>query len=306
MLGLCRQLSLALALSLPAISATEEEPPALSRYQRLVIALQGADEDWRSAYADAALSHLAEIYLAEADLARSQAQIEEHTPDAKLLGWSRAVEQYAEKLLLVQEDVGLGFPVEVYAETFGPPRLVTGGRSVILNHPREDQQSAYEQVVLSEVCRRRDCASLVPAEPVLEPIPMSAPSVTPEWRFGANGPSCYANSIFIQFSVAADLARVKPLCRQLLQELAALRNDIRWQQRHGVSVDWQSLAIKPTPQRPEHLVTLNGLGDTTLLSLPVLYGSPELLVLVTPWLASPVGGDTDEEIRLSAEDFGWR
>ena len=98
-------LALLLSLALFAALANGSEQ-GLSRYQRLVIALQTADDGWQRDYADTALSHLAEIYLAEADLARNQAQEEEDSaPDLKLLGWSRAVNQYAEQLLLAQEDV---------------------------------------------------------------------------------------------------------------------------------------------------------------------------------------------------------
>ena len=305
MQGTCRCLFICFLLAWPASAQQEpERAPERSRYQRIVVSLQSADDDWRATYAEAALSYLAEIYLAEADLARAQATTEEAT-DPELLGWSRAVEQYANQLLLVQEDVALGFPAEVYPEALGPPRLVVGGRSVILNHPREDQQLVYEQTVLNEFCRRRDCAALLPAEPASAPIPMSAPTVTPEWRFAAAGPICSGSGIAIQFTASAELSRIKPLCRQLLQELGALRNDIRWQQRHGVVVDWDSLAIVPTPQRPDHLVMLNNVGDTTLLSLPVLHTSQGLLVAVTPWLAAPAGGPA-ASLELAARDYGWQ
>lgn len=291
-------------LAWPASAQEEFDPaPERSRYQRIVVALHGADDDWRAAYAEAALSFLAEIYLAEADLARAQATAQETDP--KLLGWSRGVEQYANQLLLVQEDIALGFPAEVYPEPLGPPRLVVGGRSVILNHPREDQQLVYEQTVLNEFCRRRDCVALLPAEPASAAIPMSAPTISPQWRFAASGPICSGSGIAVQFAASADLSRIKPLCRQLLQELGALRNDIRWQQRHGVVIDWDTVAIVPTPQRPEHLVLLNNVGDTTLLSLPVLHTSGGLLAAVTPWLAAPAGGPV-ESLELAAQDYGWQ
>ena len=293
-----------LLLALPVAGQEQiEQTSPQSRYQRIIVALEAADADWRATYAEAALSFLAEIYLAEADLARAQATSDQ--TDLKLLGWSRAVEQYASQLLLIQEDIALGFPTELYADVLGPPRLVVGGRSVILNHPREDQQLVYEQMVLTAFCRQRNCEQLLPAEAAAAPIPMSAPTVTPDWRFTAAGPVCGGSGVSIQFSVSAELSRVKPLCRQLLQELSALRNDIRWQQRPGVVVDWDTLFIASTTQRPEHIVTLNSVGDTTLISLPVLHSSPGLVAAVIPWLAVSPKGEQVRNLELDADDYGW-
>ncbi|MEP1594270.1 MAG: hypothetical protein ABJK20_06845, partial [Halieaceae bacterium] len=187
----------------------------------------------------------------------------------------------------------------------GPPRLVVGGRSVILNHPREDQQLVYEQTVLTEFCRLRDCEQLLPADAAAAPIPMSAPTVAPDWRFTASGPVCSGSGISIQFPVSAELPRIKPLCQQLMQELSVLRNDIRWQQRHGVAIDWDTIAISSTTQRPEHIVMLNPVGDTTLISLPLLHSSPGLLAAVTPWLATSPQDEQVQALELVAEDYGW-
>jgi hypothetical protein len=50
---------------------------------------------------------------------------------------------------------------------------------------------------------------------------------------------------------------------------------------------------------------LNNVGDTTLLSLPVLHTSQGLLVAVTPWLAAPAGGPA-ASLELAARDYGWQ
>ncbi|MEH6518594.1 MAG: hypothetical protein V7742_18095 [Halioglobus sp.] len=279
-------------------------PSTLSRYQQALLALQTQEADWKASFADAALSQLVEIYLAEADLAKFQAG--EEDPNPKLFGWSRAVEQYANQLMLVQEDIKLGLPVALYVEVLGPPRIVIGGRSVILNHPREDQQRVYESTVLSDFCRRKDCDSLIQTDTELEPIPMSAPVIEPDWRFTSTGPLCVAHSIEVHFDSTADLSRIKPLCRQLLQELAALHNDLLWQQRHGVHLDWDHLDTRAIPERPIHLVSLNDRGDSLLLAVPILHNSPGLLMDVKPWLVSQQSGDESVQLILRAENYGWK
>ncbi|MFT6958634.1 MAG: hypothetical protein ACJAYC_003654 [Halieaceae bacterium] len=296
-------LALALVVAV-GVFAEPVVPSTLSRYQRILLALQTQEGGWKASFADAALSQLVEIYLAEADLAMFQAG--EKNPNPKLYGWSRAVEQYANQLVRVQEDIKRGLPVALYVDVLGPPRIVIGGRSVILNHPREDQQRVYEAIAVTDFCRRRDCDSLIKEDTEPTPIPMSAPVTEPDWRFTRAGPVCAGHSVEVHFDSRADLSRVKPLCRQLLQELAALQNDLSWQQRHGVHLDWDFLETRAIPEKPVHLVTLNDLGDSLLLAVPFLHDRPGLLRDVTPWLVSQQSGDQPTLLILKAENYGWK
>lgn len=292
-----------------SVEPSDDNPveAAASRYQRTVFGLESAPDEWRSEFAGVALMHLAEIYLGEADLARSER--EESLNVAKLDGWSRAVADYADQLILVQQDVETGFPVEVFARFPDEASLRVAGRTVILNHPRADQQAAYEQGVLQDFCGRRDCFSLTApdVEPggTPEPIPVSAPVVTPRWHFTERGLVCSLNSFQLRFGKAADLARARPLCTQLLQEMTILAMEIRWQQRHGVAVNWEVIVIKATPQRPQHMVILNEGGDSLLLSLPLLYAQPALRKDIYPWLQAIVGGKVPGALALDASTYGW-
>ena len=63
-------------------------------------------------FATVALAELAESFIAEADLARNEAE-EATEGSEKLRAWAWGVDQYSEQLLLVMEDVGLGFPVDI-------------------------------------------------------------------------------------------------------------------------------------------------------------------------------------------------
>ncbi|MEP4487005.1 MAG: hypothetical protein ABJ013_15345 [Halioglobus sp.] len=278
-----------------------------SRFQRTVLGLESAPDEWRSEFADVALVHLAEIYLGEADLARSEREASLNA--AKLEGWSRAVADYADQLILVQQDVEMGFPVEVFARFPDEASLRVAGRTVILNHPRASQQAAYEQGVLLDFCGRRDCFSLTApdVEPgsVPEPIPVSAPVVTPQWHFTERGPVCSLNSFQLHFGRAADLTRARPLCTQLLQEMTILAMEIRWQQRHGVVANWDRIVIQAAPQRPRHMVILNEGGDTLLLSLPLLHAQPDLFKDIYPWLQAIVGGKKPGALTLEAATYGW-
>jgi len=274
-----------------------------SRFQKITLALQDANTKMASEFATTALTILTEIYIAEADLAKNEAKDSEDS--GKLVTWAAAVEQYASQLSLMLEDVDTGFPVSISPAGNDFAIIAVAGRFIILNHPRADQQSAFEHRVLGEFCSRENCEKLIPSNESPAPIPVSAPVVSPTWNFTAEGPACSSGGVTVQFSSTGQLASLRSICNQFFQELSSLATEIMWQQRHAVTVDWEVLAIRATPQRPEHTVILNAAGDVILLSLPLLHSSENLLAAVTHWLRAKTLAS--EEIRLSidAASYGW-
>jgi len=302
---LIRLLSLIPALVLlcdspPAPAGVE---PGASRFSRTIVFLGDAAPGVKAEFATTALTELAEVYIAEADLARKQA--EEAGGNAKLLGWSRAVDQYASQLMLVLEDVELGYPVALAPGAHGGASVTVADRSIILGHPRPGQQAAFEQRILLDFCGRNDCTLLTARDTSELPIPVSASQVKADWSFTQRGPVCSHAGIALQFDSAVNLAQSRALCAQFLQEAETLASEIAWQQRHGVSVDWDALQIRPTPQRPQHLVLLNEAGDSILATLPLVHGSPALLHDIKPWLKTRYSGKRTGSLSLRAADYGW-
>lgn len=293
----------------PVIGTAEPQTPAdtpaaqTSRYQRTVQALQRSTSELQADFGAIALAQLAEAYIAEADLARNQAR--QQGGNSKLTGWSRAVDQYAEQLILVLEDISEGFPAELAYRRDNTVSVGVAGRLVILSHPRADQQAGFEQGVLREFCSRHDCQGLTATYIPQEPIPLSASQVQPRWTFAESGPVCSHDGISLYFSSTRNLAHARGICRQLLEEAITLAGEIAWQQRHGVSVDWRVVNIRATPRRPEHLVQLNFSGDTILATLPLLHRSVGLLADLQPWLASRYSGGERVAVRLQARAYGW-
>jgi hypothetical protein len=243
--------------------------------------------------------------MAEADLARAQAAEQAAGARARLLGWSVAVDQYAGQLMLVLDDVEQGFPVSLRVDQQGPATVTVAGRAVILGHPRADQQSAFEQRVLADFCSRGDCERMTAAIAKPEPIPVTVARVNPLWTFDSGGPVCSNEGLEVYFHSTRNLATLRGICEELAQELAALATDLAWQRRHGVVIDLDLLTVTATPGRPEHLVRLNAAGDSSLLTLPLLFGSANLLADIKPWLSARVQGDPAPSIRLDAASYGW-
>jgi hypothetical protein len=288
----------------PLAGMTAESQAAASRYQRTILSLRSEDPAMRADFARIALSQLAETFMAEADLARRDARSAESP--GKLLGWSAAVDRYADDLLRVLNEVEEGMPVEISAGQNNAVTVTVAKRAIILSHPRSTQQAEFDQRVLAEFCSRNDCARLTKIDGGDEPIPVSAPRVSPDWAFSPEGPVCSYRDVEIRFASAADLARIRVICRQFFQELLLLATELAWQQRHGVLVDWNHWSIRPTRQRPEHLVTLNRTGDSVLVSIPLIYSNESLQQDISPWLGGRLEGSRSTPLRLDGERYGWR
>jgi len=286
--------------------ATVLAPASESRFQRTVDQLQFVAPEQEGDFAAIALAELVEVFAAEAGLARSQAREVSGESRARLLGWSAAVDQYADDLLLLVEGIDKGAAVQLRRDPEGTVTVVVEGRRVILLHPRPDQQTAFEQRVLSGFCAAHDCEQLTAsATPPQEPIPISAGTVYPHWNFAPDGTSCENDGITVRFGGTQQLAALRRTCEELLLEADALAVEIAWQQRHGVEVDWANLQISSTPGQPEHRIRLNDAGDSILLTIPVLYGSPGLLEALLPWLSTRYSDEPVVPVRLDAARYGW-
>ncbi len=297
-------LALALTLATPRADASAEpQPSGSSRYQRTVQSLQLAQPELLPAFAETALAELAAIYLAEADLARSEAR--ESAAAAKLMGWSLAVEAYAQDMLVLLEEVQAGLPVSLWSGPHEAARLSVAGRLIILSHPRATQQGEFEQRVLMDFCSRVDCSPLTAEGAESRPVPVSASLVTPAWSFAPGSAVCSHRQLSLRFRGSGDLARQRSLCHQLFQELALLANELAWQRRHGVAVEWEALSIYPVPRQPEHVVTLNAAGDSILASVPLLHSTPGLLSDVTPWLRAAHDNRPVPAVELEPGRYGW-
>lgn len=292
-------LALGLALFPGFVSASEE-----SRYDRIVQTLQTAEPDLRAQFATSALLELTEVYLAEADLARREA--EDSDEPQRLSSWSRAVERYASQLALVLDDIALGFPIDLRTYSREVASVSVGGRTIMLAHPRSDQQSAYQQAVLRHFCGQGLCRNLIVSEASIEPIPMSTGVVSPHWEFTAAGPTCSHQNLQLTFSSGGALGHQRSLCEQLMQEAETLATELAWQQRHGVNIDWDTLSLRAVPLRPEHLVVLNDAGDSLLVTLPLLHGTAGLLLHLSPWLQQRFQPETEPPaVTLDAAMLGW-
>lgn len=276
-----------------------------SRFDRTTAAVMAAGDKLRVDFADAVLGQLVEVYAGEADLARKQAN--DSAQPARLRGWAQAVDGYARQLLLVLDDVRLGFPVQVLPGQApgAPAALAIAGRTVMLSHPRAEQQQALEQSVLRDFCSLQDCAALVGDATEVAAIPVSPAWITPAWQFGPDGPSCSYGGLQLHFSSEREIARLKELCAQLMHEVTALETEIRWQGVHDVNVEWAQLAISPSPQGREHMLRLNRSGDALLLPLPLLAQSTGLLAELTPWLRQRLNGVASPELSIQAADYQW-
>ncbi len=298
---------MAIALLSPH-AAAESSTWSSSRFYRTVLYLGKSAAEEQATFAIAALSQLAEVYMAEADLARAQAQRNQGNDRAKLYGWSVAVDGYANQLLLLLDEIEEGYPVKLLQSSEGAVTVRVAGRAVMLGHPRPGQQAAFEQRVLADFCAGNDCRRMTAStsDAGMQPVPLSRASVSPNWSFSERGSLCAHGGIELHFDSASELAASREFCKELLREAADLAAEFSWQERHGVVIDWTALRITATPRGPQHLIRLNHSGDSVLLSAPLLFSSPGLLDDLRPWLRSQTSGEQVVTVQLSAASYGWK
>ncbi|MBU3070017.1 hypothetical protein KOI40_09300 [Aestuariicella sp. G3-2] len=291
-----------------------------TRYERTLLALQSAPEEWRADFALIALTQLADAYYAEADLARystnSSAGERKSSKEAeKEVQWSWSVERYANQLYGFQMSVESGIPVSLAKSPVTEAVLDVGGQQVMLSHPRPEKQSAYELAVLTQFCQLRDCAELTGstdfATAVTEKADKQAagPSgknvVKPSWIFTADGPVCSYQGIHLSFQPRDNPGAVRRLCVQLFGEIKNLLEGIQGQQRYGVRVSWPDMTVVSESPGSVQLVRLNGAGDVLSVDLSLISSSPALLNQLKPWMALRLEGQ-GASLELSARLLGWQ
>ncbi len=287
---------------MPLVAA---DGPGASRLVRTVNYLQSAPEPLRAEFATLALERLHHVYTAEAELARDE--FARDGGDADLLRWSAAVEQFAAQLPLSLEEIRAGSEVLLRADMQEGVIVQVAGRVLLLVHPRPDQQAAFERDILTLFCARQPCTRFTPGadEGANRPIPVTRGDIRPAWQFNGEGAQCSYGGVVVAFDSRARMAGRRSLCAQVLNELFTLADEIAWQHRHAVVIEWDRLRIEASPRRPDHRVTLNRAGDTALLVAPVLYGSQGLLDTVRPWLRARLEGAAGGGLALRAADYGW-
>ena len=289
-------------LTMVTQSANAQKSESQSRFRRTVQYLQEDSAELRGEFASTSLVNLAEAYTAEAEVARAEAR---ENRDASLRNWSIAVDQFARGLPLLLEDIQLGFPVHLRADAGNPVAVTVADRTVILSHPRPGQQRAFEQKILAVFCLHHACEKYAASFADNEPIPVSSSRVRPNWTFTAQGPICSLQGIRVRFTSETNISSARLICEQFLQEVLTLTDEISWQRRYAVSIEWNKLMVESTPSRPEHMVHLNAAGDSVLVTVPVLYRSPGLLEHMLPWIQQRLDGVHDPVIEVDATRYGW-
>jgi hypothetical protein len=284
-----------------------QEAEGQTRFQRTVQYLQDAAPELRGDFAAIAITKLADAYIAEAQLAREDARASGR--DANLGGWSVMVDYFARQMPVLLDDIELGLPV---ALTIGDEKslvITVAERTVIVSPPRLSQQSAFEHTILSDFCEIHSCEQFLPATGTAaaqESSSVAMVAVSPSWSFSTQGPVCSYQGINVKFESQKDLANSRKICKQFLLEVMTLTDELAWQQRHGVAIEWEDLDIQAVSQISEHMVGLNAIEDAVLVASPLLHRSPELLQLVVPWIRQRLNNQQELSIEIDADRIGWQ
>ena len=281
-----------------------QESIGQTRFQRTVQHLQDASPELRGEFATIALTNLSEAYIAEAQLARKEAGATGH--NANLGSWSTMVDYYARQIPMLVADIEAGLPVRLTLGGEQSLAITVAERTVIVSPPRLTQQSAFEQQILSDFCAQQSCEQFSPGSTAPQSLPAVTVHIRPDWTFSAQGSVCAYQGIKVRFASQKNLANSRPICEQFLREVMTLTDELASQQRHGVAIEWENLDIQATPHSPEHVVGLNAIGDSVLVTVPLLYRSTDLLQQVLPWIRQRLSNQQEVSIEVDADRYGWQ
>jgi hypothetical protein len=277
-----------------------------TRFHRTAIALQNDSGELRAKFVEIALMQMIEVYLAESDLARDEATRVDL--DEKLRSWVLSVETYTEALILSVERVQAGAPVQLMVIDSGAVTVLIDDNLTILTHPRADQQRAYESNVLMLFCTGQRCAAFTQVARDTAPITETMPTLSPHWIFSGTTATCQgeSGSISIEYQNQTNLAAMRSHCKQLFAEIRAVAAEMIRQSRHGVKLDWTVLEITSISQSTEYLLRFNSAGDSSVLSVPLMYASGKLIHDLRPWFVARVSRGPDPSLTLNGQVYGWQ
>lgn len=291
---LLRLLCILLLSPAPVLAAQSD-----TQFDRLIATLNEAPFEARQAFASLALSRLVDAYLAEVDQVRSDPR----NQDGAQLRWSRSVEQYVNRLLLLKSDIDMGLDVAFSAGSSLDAVIEAGGQSVMLSYPRLREQRAFEQSLVEAFCRARMCETLAAVDTprMLEPVVVE---VRPEWTFAANRIECRHRGVSLVFAVREYSDRLRQFCNAVFREAETLSGELRKLAQFGMVIEWGALSIRPATTSSEQVVEVNAARDSVPLRLPTLSTYPRLLALLQPWLQAQLEHQV-VTLTLKAADFGW-
>jgi hypothetical protein len=243
----------------------------------------------RADLAQIALTEMAAEYANEAQQARHEMQ--RRGKKANLARWSGEVQKLADDYANLAETITQATPVEVSTGPDGSLYMHVAGQLVVASIPRMNEQSAFEQRVVTRFCSLNRCADLVDVPVTAAAATRRRARATTLWSFSQDaGPTCSSpDGLVFMYRNMDDLGQKRETCARVVAELNALATTIKTELAAGARVDWQRLSIVTSADGDEQVI-LNSTGHTLRLSLPTLAPRQELLKRIRPWLTAKVNG----------------
>jgi hypothetical protein len=296
-------LALLMLCCLPPCVATAQDAASLVPrvgLNRLAMGIADGPAPLRADLARIALSELAAVYAAEAEVARQD--MLSRAKQRELSTWANAVAKLATDYATLAESVTLTTPVHLSIGPESNLHLVVAGRLVVVSSPRMREQAEFEQRVITRFCELNRCEGLLDEPATAVATTIDGKTSATQWSFSQQaGPVCgTSDGLEFQFMNMDNLARKRRVCARVVTELNTLAAAIAQKTADGVRVDWNRLAIHSLPDGEEHHVMLNGVGDYLQLPLPALAVREGMFIVVRPWLAAKVNGEHYSLVVLHA------
>lgn len=297
-----RLLILLLLLSLPPSTTMARDAAHLTPafgLNRLAANIADRPAPLRFDLARIAITELATAYADETEHAHQD--MRGHTRQYKLSTWATAVAALAVKYAALAKTLTPTTPIQISTGLGRNLQLMIDGQLLVVSSPRMNEQTAFEQRIITRFCALNRCEGLLDEPDRTTAAKVSNESATPQWSFSQQtGPVCgTSDGLEFQFLNADNLSRKRETCARVVTELNTLAAALTKDMANGIRVHWNQLVIHPLPDGDEQVI-LNGEGDYLRLTLPTLAARPKLFAVVRPWLAAKVKGSRYPLVVLHA------
>ena len=102
---------------------------------------------------------------------------------------------------------------------------------------------------------------------------------------------------------SSNLDRKRRACNQVVAELGALAALLATETANGTRIDWNRLSIRTPPGGDRQTITLNGNGESAMLTLPALANAAAMFRQLRPWLAARLDGNSYRLVLLNSEQL---
>jgi len=238
-------------------------------------------------FAKTALKEMAFSFEDEAE--KSNNEILENPDDRKkLYRWTHSTLEYAKYLHVVSDSINELTPIEIITDSSGELLIIVDNQPFFIISPSLHAPDMLDQEIINAVCQTRDCQlELIgfEEEPDTKTIVIEA-----DWQLTDRSRPEYVtvDGLHFIFNDIKNRSDKQNACLKIIKELKLVIDLLTQAHEDGLYIDWKHITMQQVGDKKRYKLVMNRAGESILIEAAELANSPDLIVLVSPWLKAKV------------------